>query len=159
MRVQNNEWFADGGDNAFGKFSGLLHSPLRFAFLGLVAENQHHADNFTFILFDRRTAVGNGNFLSVFGNKQGVVGQSHHPAFAQDLLNRILCLFTCFLVNDLENALQPFSHSILFYPAGQFFGARIQILYNASLIGGHDGITNAFTDSMKPFLIYVRDLI
>ncbi len=98
----------------------------------LISEDQHHAGDVAGSIFDWRTAVGDRGFAPVFGNQQGVIGQSYDFSFRQNFMRRIFDRIPGLFIDDFENLFQRPARGLRLTPARQRFRHGIHP-YNAAV--------------------------
>jgi len=141
--VQNDERIARGRDDALGVLARFLHSALRGAFGGLIAKDQHHANDLAARIVNRCAGVSDGDFASIAREEQGVVRQSDDDAFAQHARHGVLHRRARLFVDDAEHLGERFAARFGFAPAGQLFGNWIHSRHASLSICGDDRIADA----------------
>jgi hypothetical protein len=120
-----------------------LHSALRGAFGGLIAKDQHHANDLAARIVNRCAGVSDGDFASIAREEQGVVRQSDDGAFAQHARHGVLHRRARLFVDDAEHLGEWFAARLGFAPAGQLFGDGIHSRHASLSIRGNDRIADA----------------
>jgi hypothetical protein len=84
-----------------------------------------------------------GHSLPALRDQHGVIGESHHGAALQHLLDRILDRAPSPLVDDVEHLFAVAADGVPHRPAGEVLGHRIHELDVAVDVGGDDGVADA----------------
>ena len=137
-----------------------FHQPLfGLAFVALIAEDQHDADDRSTRGADRRGAVGDRHNLAVARHQFRMVGQAHDEALAQDFLHRAFHFLTRGFGTDVEDFVQRAAGCGAERPTGQLLGHRIHARDLAVFVGGDhrvaDGIerdTQVFFTGLEQFV-------
>jgi hypothetical protein len=124
--VQNDEWLAQGRNDALAVVDSLLRQLFCLAAFRDVSENQYHTSNFSAGTADLSGTILNWSFSPVFCDEQRVVSLTNHHAFAQGTSGRVLGRLASFFIDDLENALERNTCRPFLRPAGQRLSDRIE---------------------------------
>ncbi len=121
----------------------ILQRDFFFALRPAIPKHEHHSQNVSLGVANRRPTVGDGQLRAIFVHQQCVVGQPDHRAKFEHFFRRIFHRFARILIPDLEYGCQGLPHRLLAHPSRQPLRFRIHERDPAYGVGRDHSIADA----------------
>jgi hypothetical protein len=151
--VQDQQRFADGGDDDLAADAEIVEFSFLTLAFGDVTEDENDAAQVTLVAEDGGRAIIDRTFGAILGDQNGAPGEVLDETVFDDSLNRLNDGLARDFMNDPEDGLDRQILGVLVGPAGERFGDGVQEGDLTRVVGDDDGIADAEERHTKPIVL------